>query len=437
MHSHIFMITYKSTNRFLVLVSVAILAGCGTLARDHAVPPQLHGQEHIGNMPGVRYQALSKAGIEKILSDIKETTDATKGSSKSDVANYLSISGGGDNGAFGAGLLTGWTANGDRPTFDLVTGVSTGALIAPFAYLGSDYDPVLKAVYTETQPSDIYLERGLIGALFGEAMGDTTPLYRLITKYIDADLLKKIGDEYTRTNRWLLVATTNLDTGTPVIWNMGKLAQIGTPDALTLFRKILLASAAIPGVFPPVMIDVVADDKNYQEMHVDGGATMSVFLYPAALGAAAREQKVVSSAKNRKAYIIRNSRIDADWREIDRDTLSIMGRAVSQLIQSQGYGDLYRIYQTTQRDHVEFNLAYIGADFNFHHEREFDRPYMNALFQYGYQLGKAGYPWAHSPPGYNAPIDEETRRQSKRNQEALQGLSSSMFTPIQKQIEEH
>lgn len=424
------MISYNFTIRFLLLVSIAILGGCASLSREHAVPPELHGQEQIGNMPGVRYQALSKAGIEKILNDIKESTEAKKGSSKSDIANYLSISGGGDNGAFGAGLLTGWTAHGDRPTFDLVTGVSTGALIAPFAYLGSEYDPVLKAVYTETQPSDIFLERGLLGALFGEAMGDTTPLFRLITKYIDADLLKKIGDEYSRSNRWLLVATTNLDTGTPVIWNMSKLAQIGTPDALTLFRKILLASAAIPGVFPPVMIDVVADDKNYQEMHVDGGATMSVFLYPAALGAVAREEHVVSSAKNRKAYIIRNSRIDADWREIDRDTLSIMGRAVSQLIQSQGYGDLYRIYQTTQRDHVAFNLAYIGADFNFQHVREFDRPYMNALFQYSYQLGKAGYPWAHSPPGYNAPIDVETRIQSKRNLEALQAISSSEPIPV-------
>ena len=385
------------------------------------MPPELHGQEQIGNMPGVRYQALSKSGIEEILNDIKSSVDANRITAKYDVANYLSISGGGDNGAFGAGLLTGWTAHGDRPKFDLVTGVSTGALIAPFAYLGPDYDPVLTAVYTQTQPSDIFLERGLLGALFGEAMGDTTPLYGLISRYIDAELLAKIADEYSKTNRWLLVATTNLDTGTPVIWNMGKLAQVGTPEALSLFRKILLASAAIPGIFPPVMIDVVADGKNYQEMHVDGGATMSVFLYPSALGAAAREQHVLATSKTRKAYVIRNSRIDADWKEIERDTLSIMGRAVSQLIQSQGYGDLYRIYQTTQRDHVEFNLAYIGADFKFHHEREFDRQYMNALYQYSYSLGKAGYPWAHTPPGYNAPIDEETRQQSKRNKDALNG----------------
>jgi len=414
--------TLKLANTFIVLATASFLLGCGTLTRDRAVPPELHGQEQIGDMPGVRYQALSKQGIDKILADIKSSVDANQSISKSDIANYLSISGGGDNGAFGAGLLTGWTEHGDRPKFDLVTGVSTGALIAPFAYLGPEYDLVLKSVYTEVQPNDIYQERGLLGALFGEALGDTTPLFRLISKYIDTDLLTKIADEYTRTNRWLLVATTNLDTGTPVIWNMGKLAQIGTPEALMLFRKILLASAAIPGVFPPVMIDVVADGKNYQEMHVDGGATMSVFLYPAALGSAARQQNVVATSKKRKAFIIRNSRIDADWKETERDTLSIMGRALAQLIQSQGYGDLYRIYQTTQRDRVEFNLAYIGADFKFPHAREFDRAYMNALYQYSYQLGKAGYPWTHTPPGFNAPIDEETERQSQRNQEVRNKL---------------
>ena len=375
-------------------------------------------------MPGVRYQTWSQTGINAMLKDIQASTGGNNGTQSNQLSNYLSISGGGDNGAFGAGLLVGWTAHGDRPKFDLVTGVSTGALIAPFAYLGPEYDHVLKTVYTEIQPSDIFNEVGLWGALFGEALGDTTPLYGLISKHIDAELLQKIAEEYRLTNRWLLVATTNLDTGTPVIWNMGKLAQVGTPEALTLFRKILLASAAIPGVFPPVMIDVIADGKTHQEMHVDGGATMSVFLYPAALGAAAREKQLLPTSKKRQAYIIRNSRIDADWKEIERNTLSIMGRAVAQLIQSQGYGDLYRIYQTTQRDNVGFNLAYIGADFKSPHEREFDRQYMNALYQYGFQLGEAGYPWAHTPPGYNLPIDEESRRQKQKNQKARLKLKS-------------
>lgn len=412
----------QSTQWFIVSVTLALLSGCGTLERNRAVPPSLHGQERIGDMPGVRYQTWSQTGINAMLKDIQGSTAGNNGTQSNELANYLSISGGGDNGAFGAGLLVGWTAHGDRPKFDLVTGVSTGALIAPFAYLGPEYDHVLKSVYTEVQPSDIFKELGLWGALFGEALGDTTPLFGLISKHIDAELLQKIAEEYRLTNRWLLVATTNLDTGTPVIWNMGKLAQVGTPEALTLFRKILLASAAIPGVFPPVMIDVVADDKQYQEMHVDGGATMSVFLYPAALGAAAREKHVLPSSQQRQAYIIRNARIDADWKETERNTLSIMGRAVAQLIQSQGYGDLYRIYQTTQRDRVGFNLAYIGSDFKFPHEREFDRQYMNALYQYGFQLGKAGYPWAHTPPGYNVPIDEESRRQKQKNQKARQKL---------------
>lgn len=411
-------------NIAISLMAVLVMSGCSSLTRNHAVPPELHGQEQIGNMPGVRYQSRSQAGIEEMLADIQSSKHIASPQGKEPDSNYLSISGGGDNGAFAAGLLTGWTKHGDRPAFDLVTGVSTGALIAPFAYLGPDYDPVLKRVYTEIQPNDVFLNRGLLGAFFGEALGDTAPLFKLISNYINADLLTKIAAEYTSTNRWLLVGTTNLDTGTPVIWNMGKLAQVGTPEALDLFRKILLASAAIPGAFPPVMIDVVVDGKSYQEMHVDGGATTSVFLYPTALGTAAKEGHVLPVSKPRKAYIIRNARIDADWQEIERDTLSIMGRAVAQLIQSQGYGDLYRIYQTTQRDHVQFNLAYIGSDFKFNHQQEFDRQYMNALYQYAHQLGEAGYPWVHTPPGFNAPIDVETRQQIGRQRVVLDQLKS-------------
>lgn len=406
---------------FFGLMALGLLSGCTTLARENAVPPALHGKVEIDNMPGIRYLFFAQNGVNQMLKDI-ETGDQEplfKSSDRSKTANYLSISGGGDNGAFGAGLLTGWAERGDRPEFQLVTGVSTGALIAPFAFLGSDYDYVLKHVYTQIQPDEVFINLGLTGALFGDAFADTTPLFKLIQEFVTPELLEKIAFEYTNRNRWLLVASTNLDSGVPVLWNMGKLASYGTPQALELFRKILLASSAIPGAFPPVMIDVMADGKRYQEMHVDGGATMEVFLYPTALGAEARRLNVVSRYRDRQAYIIRNSRLDSEWRQIERNTLSIMGRAVDQLIQSQGYGDLQRIYLTTQRDKVGFNLAYIGPNFNTPHTGEFDRKYMNALYTYGFNLAKAGYPWAKAPPGYLHAVNQDVKDEVVLEEAAL------------------
>jgi predicted acylesterase/phospholipase RssA len=415
---------------------LSLLAGCTTLSRQNAVPPSLHGQEIIEGMPGIRYQFYSQKGIDAMMRDVKNASQEqgyVGDPKRKDTAYYLSLSGGGDNGAFGAGLLTGWTEHGDRPDFDLVTGVSTGALIAPFAFLGPEYDRVLKQVYTQTTPKDIYIELGLMGALFGDAYADTSPLFRLISKYVDDDLMGRIAYEHEVRNRWLLIATTNLDSGVPILWNMGKLASYRTPEALNLFRKIMLASAAIPGAFPPVMIDVMAQGKHYQEMHVDGGATTQVFMYPAALGAEARRTGVVSQYKKRQEFIIRNARLDSEWQQIERNTLDIMSRGINQLIQSQSFGDIQRIYLTSMRDKVDFNLAYIGPDFNVPHVQEFDRPYMDALYAYGHHLGAAGYPWARVPPGFDEPLNVDVNKQVKRQQSAL-GRSLPVQPTSQRQL---
>src|SRR4029077_12769225 len=170
-------------------------------------------------------------------------------------ANLLVISGGGDNGAFGAGLLIGWSERGDRPQFNLVTGISTGALTAPFAFLGRDYDSTLREIYTQTGPGDIFTKRDIFAAVSNDAMTDTAPLKAMITRYLDEALIEKIAQEYAK-GRLLLVATTNLDQGRPVIWNIGAIAESKQPGARELIVKVLLASAAIPGVFPPVMFDI-------------------------------------------------------------------------------------------------------------------------------------------------------------------------------------
>jgi predicted acylesterase/phospholipase RssA len=312
-------------------------------------------------------------------------------------AYFLAISGGGDNGAYGAGFLNGWTAAGTRPQFKVVTGVSTGALIAPFAFLGPKYDYVIERVYTTTSQRDIFKKRGVVSALFGDAMADTRPLAKVISSYVNRTLLDEIAAEYAK-GRLLLVGTANLDSLEPVVWNMTAIAASRDPGAIALFSNVLLASASIPGAFPPVMMDVNLGGTRYQEMHVDGGTIAQVFLYPPSVSLANAPQR------KRVAYIIRNARLDPDWASTERRTMTIAMRAIDSLTRTQGIGDLYRIYSTTQRDGIDFNLTYIPPTFDTPHKAQFDTAYMRALYTVGFNAGKSGYKWQKRPPGFDSPL---------------------------------
>ncbi len=261
----------------------------------------------------------------------------------------LAISGGGDNGAFGAGVLVGWSESRTRPSFKIVTGISTGALIAPLAFVGPEYDPLLAEMYTTIGQSDIFEKRPVLAGLVSDALADSMPLRNLIAKYVDAKLVARIAEE-SRRGRALVIITTNLDAGVPVIWNIGAIAESGRPEAIGLIRNILLASASVPGFFPPVMFDVMVDGIAHQEMHVDGGASMQTFLYPAALQV--RKIPNGGGARPRIGYVIRNGRLTQGWDEVARSTPTIATRAVATLTTNSGVGDLYRIYALAKRDGV-------------------------------------------------------------------------------------
>ena len=396
------------TIRYFIAVGavVALLAqGCSGPVRKDAVPESLTSQAQVPGLPGVRYrlteiEAMAQEGADSVERE-RRYLASTGHKGPLPPAMYLAVSGGGDAGAFGAGLLNGWSATGTRPTFKLVTGISTGALIAPFAFLGPQYDARLKDFYTTLGPKDIVEPRSMIAVLTNDALADNRPLWNRVAKEVDQTLLDEIAAEYEK-GRLLLVATSDLDSRQAVIWNMTKIASSRDPRALDLFRTVMVTSAAIPGAFPPTMIDVEADGKAYQEMHVDGGAMAQVFLYPPSLRSAKGTVKASPVVRERRAYIIRNSRLDPEWAQIDRRTMSISGRAITSLINTQGIGDLYRIYATTQRDKVDFNLAYIGKEFDAPHPHEFDTEYMRKLYDYAYAKAVKGYPWQKFPPGLAA-----------------------------------
>jgi predicted acylesterase/phospholipase RssA len=395
----------------VVCVAAALAAqSCATVPRGKAVPEELQAAANVIGFPAaIRYFPRDAGHVSEFEQDYLASLTLERAylhidpATKLPPAAYLAISGGGDNGAFGAGLLNGWTKTGTRPTFKIVTGVSTGALIAPFAFLGPDYDEKLKSLYTRVSLQDIAEKRSLLSVLYGDAMADTTPLWKLVKKYVTQEMVDAIAAEHEK-GRILLVATTNLDVRRSVIWNITEIATTNAAGKLDLIRKILIASAAIPGTFPPVMIDVEAGGQKYQEMHVDGGTAAQIFVYPAAI------QLSALAERDRSLYIIRNARLDPEWAETDRRTLPIALRAITCLIQNQGLGDLYRIFAITQRDHVDFNLVYIPRSFQVPHTMDFDTSYMNALFEMGRQMAEEGHEWEKHPPVLVSGVDQALSR---------------------------
>lgn len=331
------------------------------------------------------------------MRDIEATVmaDAPKTEARSSrVLNFLAISGGAEDGAFGAGLLVGWSDAGTRPAFDLVTGVSSGALIAPFAFLGREHDGQLREIFTKYGRKDIFAYN-VHGLIEGSALADDAPLARLIEKYVDDAFIQEIARERIK-GRILLIGTTNLDTQRPVLWDMGRIAMSNHRDAIALFRKILLASATLPGVFAPVRIQVQVGGKNYDELHVDGGVTRQVFIAPSLFSLGTGNRR---AATTRRLYVIRNGKIDPEWQSVSENVLSITQRSISTLIKNQGIGDLYRIYSITRRDGIDFNLASIPPDLSDVSAEPFDQRYMNALFDRGYDLASHSYSWVKAPPG--------------------------------------
>jgi predicted acylesterase/phospholipase RssA len=383
----------------MILLAV-VLQACSTGPDRNAVPD---GQARMAGIPGIeRARAwgdeppvwLDKSLFVASDAEVRARFPRIYGRPH----HYLAISGGGSDGAFGAGLLNGWTAAGTRPDFTIVTGISTGALIAPFAFLGPEYDAELREIYTHYSTKDLLRKRYWIEILGRESIADTAPLRAKITKYITPEVLERIAAE-GRMGRRLFIGTVNLDQARPVVWNITEIAASGHPGAPELIRDIMLASASIPGAFPPVHITVEgADGRHYEEMHVDGGTATQVFLYPLGLD----WKRVLSKLKvpgTPKVYVVRNSKIMLDPEVIPRRLPAIAERSISSLIRTQGIGDMYRMFLGAKRDGLDYNLAYVPDDFSVESDEPFDLDYMSALYDVGYHLAKDGYPWSKAPPG--------------------------------------
>jgi hypothetical protein len=268
----------------------------------------------------------------------------------------------------------------------MVTGISTGAIMAPFAFLGSAYDAPIKEMYTTYSTKDLVKKLNLLTTITGSAAPDTKPLQKMLVKYIDQGVVQAIATEYEKGRR-IFIGTTNLDAKRPVIWNIGLIAATHRPDAPALIRTIILASASIPGAFPPVIIEVEAGGKRYDEMHVDGGTATQVFLYPADVNWEFVIQNLEVKGTPR-VFRIRNSFLDPEYEAVETKIFPIANISMDSLIRTQGIGDMYRIYLDCQRDGIEYNLAYVPETFGLKPNESFDPFYMGKRFDLGYRMAE-------------------------------------------------
>jgi len=317
--------------------------------------------------------------------------------------NVLALSGGGSYGAFSAGLLNGWTASGQRPPFDIVSGVSTGALIATYAFLGPQYDPALRQFYTTTSTADIYQKRFKPAVLWSDSIALSTPLERIIETSVTPQVLCEVAQAHA-VGRRLFIGTTNVDTGRLVIWDMGAIAASGNPDSLALYRKIILASASPPGFFPPVPIDINVNGKTYTELHVDGGTTAQVFFRASMIPVEHGElsgghRPLVGSC----VYVLVAGKDYPDPKCVENRTVKIAGSSLAALTYAQTRNDLIRIYTLTMLTGMDFRVATIPQNWPIHEDSmEFDQAAMRSLFDRGYQWSLSGHAWAAMPPVMDA-----------------------------------
>lgn len=303
---------------------------------------------------------------------------------------WLVLSSGGGDGAFGAGLLVGLSAAGSRPEYSVVTGVSTGALMAPFIFAGPRYDDALRETYTKISAADVF-EAGRTA----ESFVDSWPLKETIAKKVTPELLADIAGEHQRGRR-LFITSFDLDAERPVIWNMGAIAAHGGEDGLALFRSVLLASTAVPGAFPPVLIDVEANGKRFDEMHVDGGIGGQFFLAPGPLLTPTSDYRLPAT----QLYIIVNTGLERDFEVVDRFVPTILTQSVGAAVKIDTRLMLDIAYTMAKRGGIDFNVAAIPPSFNAPSKGPFDPGYMGPLFHAGYEQGKSATPFAKKPPPY-------------------------------------
>lgn len=316
--------------------------------------------------------------------------------------HVLALSGGGLYGAYSAGFLSGWTKTGMRPEFDVVTGVSTGSLAAPFAFLGPEFDDRLQQLYTGVRAEDVFRVRSWVTIPFKDAVASSSPLQELIDSQINQDLMARVAAEH-RKGRRLYIGTTNLDTRRMVVWDMGAIASLPCPNGCRLFRDVILASCSVPGMLPPVMFNVVVDGQQYTEMHVDGGVSSQIFIPSHVFRAAAKDMPLnrpTMPGATGNVYAVVAGKLYPDASPIRQRVLPILGATTQSLMYAHCRAELMSLYGQSQMAGMQYHLTALSQDVIVNAETliSIDQKEMTKLCVEGTKNGLAGPAWRYGPP---------------------------------------
>ena len=361
---------------FLAGLGVSALGAC-TSSTQASLAPHVRSDAD----PLTKFRVFADDGADKWLQHLSRPT-SSKG------PNVLALSGGGEDGAFGAGALVGWSASGKRPDFDMVTGISTGALIAPFAFLGAGYDQSLCDVFTQTDASDI-MRLQPVQAVVSDALYDTEPLARLILKHTPPDFLQAVAARHSAGNT-LFIVTSELDSARASVWDMGAIAVAEEYD---LFRSVMRASAALPGLFSPVNLRYHFDGKTYDESHIDGGVHMQFLAVPN-FAFTTPDKKLAGG----HIYVVINNTLNPAPTNVARSALGISQQALTTTGRANALLQVNATHLFARERGLDFSVASIDPDSGIIYDPSdrFSTTYMNALYQHGFERARRGTLWVNS-----------------------------------------
>ncbi|MEH6452365.1 MAG: patatin-like phospholipase family protein [Psychromonas sp.] len=374
-----------------VILAIFIIAGCAT--RPTPLPESYSQELPWGALDLDINNHNPHYTLRRSLGDVIENKFLQP--NQNDL-NILALSGGGSGGAFGAGVLNGWKDHGSMPNFDVVTAISTGSIMATYAFLGGEHIDKLDTIFNNLSTADLYKSSWL--GIFNDAtLSDPSPLKRSLEEHINEEVLAEVAVQHKKGRR-LYIGSTNLDTGQLVIWDMGAIASSGRNDKVQRYRDIVYASSAVPIIFPPHFFEIDIEGEKYSQMHVDGGVHSNVFM----LGMFIDWVHELKVTKEQRSKVNANLYIVANKKYRERHRYNPVPLEIRAVLNSFIYVEMdllfdrsvSRIYHSAKERGINFHMASIPQDSeHIKSTLEFVPSEMREIYKLGYENALSGYDW--------------------------------------------